>query len=153
MNFVRTTTLFGLVLGLVACSANPTKAPKVDQDPKSYLGARAVERWNLIINKQADKAWDFFSPGYRDLVTRESYASSIGTRPIQWNAAKLVGVECPESGEYCDVTVSIDYETRSGLPGVGMLKASSSLVERWIPVGKDWYFVPKEVARKGRGLQ
>jgi hypothetical protein len=116
--------------------------------PARVLEQRAVARWNLLIAGKAAEAYDYLSPGYRALKTREQYALDLKDRPVRWKGASFGSVDCPPPGEYCDVIVEVDYELQSTLPGVGTLKSKGPVTERWIEVDGVWYLVPKEVARE-----
>ena len=100
--------------------------------PESILAERATTRWTLLIEGKAAEAYDYLSPGFRAMKTREQYATDLKNRPVKWTAVHHQGVECPPPGEYCDVTVEIEYEVKSHLPGVGVLSAKSPVTERWI---------------------
>src|SRR5688572_22783391 len=65
----------GLLLALAGC---------VDKANPDTIDTRAVERWNYLIAHQAEKAYDYLSPGFRSTQTREVYASSMNSRPVQW---------------------------------------------------------------------
>ena len=120
---------------------------------KGSVEARAQQRWDLLIAGKAAQAYDFFSPGYRQVKDRESYASDMGMRPVHWTKAEVKGSNCPADLQVCDVTVEVQYTIESTLPGVGTIESSSPVVERWIETDGSWYFVPKEVARNDRGLR
>lgn len=115
--------------------------------PESILAERATTRWNLLIAGKAAEAYDYLSPGYRGTKTREQYATDLRDRPVRWKSVRHQSVECPPPGEFCDVTVEIEYEVKSHLPGVGVLSSKSPVTERWIVLDGVWYLVPKEVAR------
>lgn len=124
-----------------ASSANPAAADE-------GVEARAQKRWDLLVAGKASEAWNFFSPGYREIKDRESYASDMAVRPVKWTKAIVQGKDCPQGLQVCDVTVEVHFSMDSTLPGVGALESHSPVVERWIEMDGNWYFVPKEVARK-----
>ena len=142
-----------LLAALAACSTPSTTrpdaaAPPVTKATGSQVEQRALARWELLIAGKTADAYNYLSPGYRELKSQEVYAADMLNRPVKWTKAELVGSECPKGAEYCDVTVNIYYELQSTLPGVGELKSYSPVSERWISSQGSWYFVPKEVARK-----
>ena len=111
------------------------------------LEARAQKRWDLLIAGQAGQAWEFFSPGYRDIKDRETYVADLSVRPVKWTKAAVKSSQCPEDPKVCDVEVEVHFTMDSTLPGVGKLESYSPVAERWIEIDGNWYFVPKEVAR------
>jgi hypothetical protein len=121
---------FSLTLALCACTdkANPDN---VDQ--------RAVERWKFLSAHQAEKAYDYLSPGFRSTQTREAYAGSMNNRPVQWKGAKFKSKEC--DADRCKVQVDVTYSVT--MPSVGKaIDSTSTQSETWLLVEGDWYFLP-----------
>lgn len=151
MNPMLRTSLLVSAFLLAACGGGarpPGEDPaKGGGSAEKQVEQRAVARWALLIAAKPAEAYEYFSPGYRALKTREQYAIDLQNRPVRWKAARFSAVECPPPGEFCDVTLDVDYEMESTLPGVGTLKSTGPVVERWIALDGVWYLVPKEVAR------
>lgn len=150
---MKTPFLFMLapLILLAGCAAGggsrPADASKTAQSPEKILEQRAVARWQLMVAGKAGEAYDYLSPGFRALKTREQYQTEMQNRPVRWTGARFSSVDCPGQGEFCDVTLDVDYEIQSPLPGVGTLKSTGPVVERWIASDGVWYLLPKEVAR------
>lgn len=126
----------------------PADAPKASAAAAvEGVEARAQRRWDLLVAGKADEAWEFFSPGYREIKSRETYAADIAVRPVHWTRATVKKSQCPAGESICDVEVEVFFKMESTLPGVGTLESSSPVAERWIETDGNWYFVPKEVAR------
>ena len=104
---------------------------------------RAVERWNYLIAHQAEKAYDYLSPGTRETQTRENYAAAMNNRPVRWTAAKFNRKEC--DADRCKVYVDVSYSVV--MPGAGSVgkpvESSSTQSETWVHVKEGWYFLPK----------
>jgi hypothetical protein len=154
MNPMLRISLLASALWLAGCAAGgggtkPSGEPaaKAGGKTEKVVEQRAVARWALLTGGKLAEAYDFLSPGFRALKTREQYATDMQNRPVRWKAARFKTVECPPPGEFCDVTMDVDYEMESTLPGVGTLKSTAPVVERWIALDGVWYLVPKEVAR------
>ena len=152
MNPMLRTSLLLSALWLAGCAAGgggtrPAAAAKDTGKPEQVVEQRAVARWALLTAGKPAEAYQYLSPGFRALKTSEQYAADLQNRPVRWKAARFSAVECPPPGEYCDVTLDVDYEIDSPLPGVGTLKSTGPVVERWIVLDGVWYLVPKEVAR------
>jgi hypothetical protein len=143
--------MFALSAALLAGCAGGPAATKTDAPAAATasgsLEERAQKRWDLLVAGKAGEAWEFFSPGYRQLKSREEYAAEIAVRPVQWTKAIVQDSKCPEGTQVCDVTVEVHFSVQSTLPGVGKLESLSPIEERWIETEGSWYFVPKEVAR------
>lgn len=110
--------------------------------------ARAQQRWDALLAGDFLKAYTYLSPGMRSEMTAEAYAAQIGARPIRWGAAEVVGAECGEEGDgnLCRVSVKVDFTAPANTPGLKRLGATTVLVERWILVDGQWYFVSRKVA-------
>ena len=104
---------------------------------------RAEERWNYLIAHQAEKAYDYLTPGVRATQTREKYTSAMNSRPVQWTAAKFNRKEC--DADRCKVYIDVSYSVV--LPGAGSMgkpvASSSTQSETWVHVKGGWYFLPK----------
>ena len=112
----------------------------VDKSNPDMVDKRSVERWNLLVSHEAEKAYDYLTPGYRVTQTRENYAAAMNTRPVQWTGATFKDKTC--DGDRCKVEVNIRYSL--AMPGAPGRKAESESVqtETWIRVNGEWYFLP-----------
>jgi hypothetical protein len=120
-----------LALLLVAGCADNANPDNVDR--------RAVERWNYLIAHQAEKAYDYLTPGFRATQPREVYASAMNNRPVQWKSVKFNHKEC--DAERCKVAVDVNYQIK--MPGTGAAtEAASTQNETWILVKGNWYILP-----------
>ena len=134
-NRMRLAATAALLVALAGCNTN--------KDPAADVEKRAVERWNFLIAHQAEKAYDYLSPGTREMQTRETYAAAMNTRPIKWIAAKFNHKEC--DADRCKVYIDVSYSLT--MPGAGAIgkpiESTSTQTETWVRVKDDWYFLPK----------
>ena len=120
-------------LALAGCGA------AVKKDDGAAVEARAAERWNLLIAHQAEKAYDYLTPGFRQTITREKYASDKNDVALRWKSAKVSGHSC--DADACTVTVMIDAQVR--MPGIGQAQSTTMpSEERWVRVDRNWYYLP-----------
>lgn len=138
--------LFGRLFACVALAALiggcATGGVRGGSSPDA-IDALSVQRWEFLIARQADKAYDLLSPGYRSTRTREAYAAAMNSRPINWKKVTFVKKEC--EAERCEVFLLVDHTIR--LPGIGIAKpqeAFAPLRETWILSGGRWYYLPNE---------
>lgn len=132
LKFVAACAVSIALLALSACAdkANPDN-----------VNRRAVERWNFLIAHQAEKAYDYLTPGFRQTQTRDAYATAMNNRPLQWKSAKFDRKDCEE--DRCTVVLDVAYALKMGGSPVGTIDSSSRQTETWIRVDGDWYFLPK----------
>ena len=126
--------MLGVVVALLA-GCNKDSVDNVD--------TRAVERWNYLIAHQAEKAYDYLSPGTRDTQTRENYAAAMNNRPVKWTAAKFNRKEC--DADRCTVYIDVSYSVAMhGVAAAGKpIESTSTQSEIWVHVKDGWYFLPK----------
>ena len=124
-----------VALALAGCAGMARK----DEDA-SVIKEKAVQRWDYLIAKKADKAYDFLSPGYRTTITRENYAFGMNNRPVSWEAVSYVDQQCET--EVCTVHLKLKYKVAVNLHGVRQVRGDSPVTERWIKDSGRWYFLP-----------
>ena len=128
---------FAAIAALAGCAAGPAKPAK--EESADVIQQKAVERWNFLIAHQADKAYDYLSPGYRSTKTREAYAKEMNDRPIRWTKASYTSQQC--DGDTCKVRLIVNYTVR--LPAMTQnTNAFAPLVETWIKADGRWYYLP-----------
>ena len=143
--FVRFVAVFALVT-LAGCAIT-----RKDEDP-SVLKEKSVQRWDLLIAHQADKAYDLLSPGYRQTKDRASYAQEMSARPVRWSKVHYTSQEC--EADVCKVHLTVDYALNMGGPA-GEVKSSSFLVETWVKSDGKWWYLPSELGptKIGKGKE
>jgi len=134
--FARVFTLLA-VLYMAGCV---TTKPK--EESSDVLQERAVERWKFLIAHQAEKAYDYLSPGYRATKPRDVYAKEMNSRGMKWTNVVFSSKEC--DADACKVRVLVEYKIEMA-GAVGPVKSMSPLVETWIKVDGKWYFLPDPV--------
>lgn len=123
-------------LMLAGCASGPGGKSNASAAPE----IRAMERWSYLIERNAEKAYDYLSPGKRSVESREAFAQKMNNRPVRWTKATFMKKTCA-TPVACVVTLQIDLS----VPVAGMGGASASLSfaeESWIR-DKDgkWYFL------------
>ncbi len=111
------------------------------KDPAGMVSQRAVERWDLLAEHHAVKAYDYLSPGYRSTHTLEQYVAFVATSRVQWKSAKVDSVQCEE--DVCTAKLTVV----TVLPGAVMQRPSdmeyaAPVVEKWVRADAQWYFLP-----------
>lgn len=121
-----------------ADSTDAAAAATLIEDP---LLARATERWQLLIAAKFSEAYEYLSPGYREVVDREEYVQTMARRQVFWTSAVASDRDCAD--QLCRVRVDIIYKVKLPTLGVGEVESSTTVYENWIE-GTDgrWFLVP-----------
>jgi hypothetical protein len=134
---------FGALLALLSLAGCMTAVKEQDS---SIIRARALERWNLLIDHHAEKAWDYLSPGYRETKPREVYAKEMNARGVNWSKVSFNTQKC--DADVCKVHLAVDYTVNMG-GAVGKVASMGPIVETWIRVKGQWYFLPEQFGPTG----
>ena len=92
--------------------------------------ARAQLRWDALLKRDMDVAYQFISPGGRSLMTLDQYRPRVNTG--YWRGAKVKEASC--AAETCDVTVLVEMT-------IERVKFTSPIKESWILDAGKWWFV------------
>ena len=126
-----------LSLGVMAGCATTTAVKPQD---RGTAQERAVQRWNYLIAHQAEKAYDFFTPGFRATKSREDYAREMNGRGMHWLSVTPNSAECEADTCKVRLIVNIEIDMTSS---AGHVKAISPVLETWIKEGGNWYYLPE----------
>ena len=145
--------LFAVLLatGCATQSSRPDAAAETEGVGKathSDVERRALERWSFLIERKAEKAYDYLSPGYRQTKARDEYAKDMNNRPISWSKVLPYRQVC-DKPDVCELDLQVDFETK--IPGMRQSVDSVGFVnETWIRVRGKWYLLPKAKDQAGR---
>lgn len=130
-NFVLATSLLvASAVLLTGCGVAPA--------PEEPLEDRVLARWNHMIERDFDAAWELYTPGFRAATPQRDFSRDMQRRPVRWTAVAWVRAECEE--DVCDVTVNVTSRA-VGTPGVlATLEVPRDLQERWLRIDGQWWF-------------
>jgi hypothetical protein len=102
-------------------------------------------RWKAVIENDLEKAYQYFSPGYKEIENLLSYRNRIATAKINmnWKEAQFKSANC-ETEDLCKVQVSVAYSYTFPRRSMGTTESVSTTIENWINIDGDWYLVPKD---------
>lgn len=129
MNVAKKLGVFLLVLGLAGCAATGMGA-----DPKDVVAKQALSRWDALIKGDVAAAYEYLSPGTREVMSLDLYKTRI--RVGGWHKAKVDTVSCEQ--DRCDVSLLIEYSYRD------MKSIETRLNESWIQDSGKWWYVPRK---------
>lgn len=121
-----------VVLGLGGCgTVVPLQIPESAEKSPEKLLVRAQLRWDALLKRDMDKAYQFISPGGRSLMALDDYRQRANAG--FWRGAKVVK-EPVCAVETCEVTVMVDMVVEG-------VKFSNPVKETWILDAGKWWFV------------
>ena len=116
----------GSMVPAQASGASPASTDAAVQQ----VTARAQLRWDALLKRDMDVAYQFISPGGRSLMSLADYRPRVNAG--FWRGAKVKEASC--AAETCDVTVLVDV-TMEGV------KFTNPVKETWILDAGKWWFV------------
>ena len=91
---------------------------------------RAQQRWNALVKRDLETAYQFISPSGRSLMSLDDYRPRINA--VYWRGAKVKEAVC--AVETCEVTVLLDMVAEG-------VKFTNPIKETWILDAGKWWFV------------
>ncbi len=139
MNKQKFATLaFALAAAAMVAGCQPG-SESGDASVKS-LKARAEQRWAYLIEKKAEKAYEYLTPGYRKTKSLEQYIAEKTSVALRWKRATAGETECKE--DVCTVFISLEYEVSLPNSGGKPIETFAPLREKWVKLSGKWYFLP-----------
>jgi hypothetical protein len=99
------------------------------------LRERVQQRWDAVVKRDFEKAFEFETPEYRKGHTAEDYGRQFGTM-VQWHMARVkdIGYHSPDEAE---VVVALDFSFP--LPAGEDAKTTIDAREKWVFLEGDWW--------------
>jgi len=97
---------------------------------RAAVRERSEARWQAILKRDYAAAYEFFSPGSRQLLSLPEFEER--TKRVDFRGVKVEAVEC--DGETCKVRISITYDHRL-IKGVVTPAGETWIIEQ----GQAWY--------------
>jgi hypothetical protein len=119
-----------LVLGLALSSCAAPTLP-----PEETVVLRSQERWDALLRGDAETAYGYTTPGYRELNSVNQYRARFAAG-IGWVAARAESATCEE--DRCEVKVGLTYR----LPK-STAEHTRVFDEVWIRLDDTWWIYHK----------
>lgn len=100
---------------------------------------RAQERWEHMITRDFNAAWEFYTPGFRETNPQADFRAEMARRPIRWLSASVRSAEC--EGDRCRVRVDVTYQAVAAPAGQSRNRLTRILDENWVRLDGQWWFV------------
>lgn len=123
--------LLATMLLLAACATTPKSEPVVQ---------RAEERWEALINGDLEKAYSYYSPGFRSSTSVFDYGVAMRSRPVRWTAVSYKDHNC--EGDRCIVRFDIEFRVLRPAPGLDVYNGKDVVEDTWIRSRGQWWYLP-----------
>lgn len=130
-----------LVLGalvaavLAACAATP-------RGEDGVVVKRAQERWDAVISNELEKAYTYYSPGYRSSHSLIDFGVTIRMRKVQYISAEYLDHACEESR--CTVRFKLGFRVFAPVPGMSKYDGTQVVEDTWVKTSGEWWYLPKK---------
>ncbi len=124
--------LLGGLLLLTACGGS-------EPEPSQSLEERVMARWAYMIERDFESAWEYYSPGFRQMTPQQDFARDMGRRPVRWRSAELAWIEC-DRAERCEARVDVIFQALGAPAGQSQMRVPQRLTETWILSDGQWWF-------------
>ena len=130
--------LLGLLLVLLAGCIN---TGQLTETQRSELDQRVRERWQALEQKDFKKAWEYSSPNYRAIFSKQLYAKKF-SYAVEWELTGVEIVNYDSVAAVASVVVRVmskpTKQTSSASLAIGAIPTTRS--ERWIFSEGQWWF-------------
>lgn len=122
----------GLMLLLSGCSA----LHGLGVSDSDQLKERAQVRWQALINKDWDTAYQYQLPAYRASHDVNQFRAKFGTK-LQLKSATVSGADIVQENKIADVKLNLVYQIK--FPDGEMSESDSDIKERWLKQDGGWW--------------
>lgn len=132
LNNKITRKMFGAVVLAVFCGGCATGGQSSVAETEKIVLNRAQARWDLLLARKIDKAYDYLSPASKETNTMVDYIARV-SRVQGLSAVKVDAVKCEE--ERCKV----DFVGLGAIRNITGIERQFS--EYWIKADGNWWMV------------
>lgn len=108
----------------------------VNKSSAEYVQERANLRWQALIKKDWNAAYQFELPAYRQAHDVSQYMAKFG-KTLQWKSVKVDDAVINASSETADVALTLTFDVV--MPGAGKIETHNEVRERWLKQDNEWW--------------
>lgn len=108
----------------------------------SAIVERAEARWDAVLAGDFERAYQYYSPGYRSSHSPGDLELSMRLRKVQFRAARYAEHAC--EGDRCDLKFEVEYRIPSPVPGLDKWESKTTIDETWIRTRDEWWYLPED---------
>lgn len=103
--------------------------------PELQVRKLATQRWQALLAKDFDKAYEFAAPSYRQIRSAEYYSDKRRITPVKWLAVEVLRVECEATK--CITRIKLESKPLTAFQFSGTL--ITAMDETWVFEGGQWW--------------
>ena len=134
-------TLLVVTMGLIISC---TSAPRWDQEQRDLLEQRVRDRWQALVARDFEKAWEYTSPENRAIFSKQLYVKNF-SYAVEWELTDVEIVNYDGDAAVASVVVRVmskpTKQTSSASVRLGSIP--TNLRERWIFAEGQWWYSAK----------
>jgi len=127
-----------MVAGVVLCLLAACATTSTPLAPEEVIQQRAQARWDALVARDFQSAYQYLTPGFRDQTESGEYIGMMAGRSVLWTGAEVLAVTC-EGPRRCTVRVNVAYTVPAGPTGIRGMKMNRTISEAWLNLAEDWW--------------
>jgi hypothetical protein len=130
-----------LLVGFLGVSAGCASGPTWDEKQRGVLEQRVRERWQALVVRDFEKAWEYCSPSYRASFSKQLYTKKF-SYAVKWELTGVEIVNYDGDAAVASVVVRVMSEPtkQTSSASVALGAIPTTLRERWIFAEEQWWF-------------
>ena len=116
----------------------------LDKENKDRLELLVNERWNKIIDYDFGSAYDYETPNYKAVFTKDLYAAQF-SHGVAWELKKIEAIKYDVASKIATVSVLVETRPRNSKGLDATVKtASVEIREKWLHIKGRWWHSSSE---------
>jgi len=136
--------VLALLVVTLALLAGCASAPQWNEEQRALLEQRVRERWQALESRDFEKAWEYTSPHYRAIFSKQLYVRNF-SYAVDWELTGVEIVNYDADAAVASVVVRVMSKPtkQTSVASVVVGATHSILSERWIFTEGQWWFSAK----------
>jgi hypothetical protein len=139
---------FFAIFFLLISAGCATKEALKNASDEEELRTRVVSYWNLKIDGEFNKSYEYEDPFYRKTVSVVNYIKGINAASVKWKHAEIRGIK-REAADVAEVDLSLRMEIM--LPEreqARRIEQSFPVSDTWVRLDGVWYHQPVKRSKR-----
>jgi hypothetical protein len=130
-----------LLIFLCGLSAGCSNEPEWDEAQRNVLDQRVHQRWDALVHRDFEKAWEYNSPNYRAIFSKQLYEQNF-SYAVEWELTSVEIVNYDGDAAVASVVVRVMSKPtkQTSAASVALGATPIELRERWIFAEGQWWF-------------